>query len=118
MHAKNGPLQPFFHLFIVLTDPEPGSGKLVAVMVQTKEKYTDDTVVLQVGDHPFVKHPTAVQFATASYYFDGKIARALENGTCHQRASLSDEVLNRVRRGLLDSPFTVNDVRAYCRIKF
>ncbi|MDP2807333.1 MAG: hypothetical protein Q8O74_04250 [bacterium] len=118
MHLPGSVADPYYHLFIVLTDPEPGTEQIVAVMLSTVRRTTDDTVVLQAGEHPFIKHPTAVQFSTANYYKAKRIERAYVSGICHERERITAVVLDKIRAGLLASPYTVNAIRDYCRTKF
>ncbi|MBI5805591.1 MAG: hypothetical protein ACYDEQ_00620 [Desulfocucumaceae bacterium] len=118
MHLPGSASKPYYHLFIVLTDPEPGTGKLVAVMVQTAQDHTEKTVVLQKGEHPFVKQPTSVQYTHADYYFASKIVKAFARNICHKQASLDAAVLDKVRKGLLASTHTPNSILEYCRTKF
>jgi hypothetical protein len=44
------------HLWLVLTNPDGNPEEIVAVMVRTHRAYTDATVVLEPGDHPFIHH--------------------------------------------------------------
>lgn len=78
------------HLWFVLTDPDPDRNSMVLVMLVTVKPHTDRTVQLNVGDHPFVRHESAV----------------------------SADLLTRVRAGLLASARTPNDVVEYCRPMF
>ena len=44
------------HLWFVLTDPERKNDRVVAVMISTVKHYSDPTLILEVGDHPFIRH--------------------------------------------------------------
>ena len=112
------PGQPKFHLWLVLTDPDSSTGEVVAVMVRTATRYTDDTVVLQKGDHPFIRHESSVHYSSATYFKVNSIAKAIANGHCHLKENLSNTTLTRVREGLLDSPYTVQAIKDYCRCRF
>ena len=57
-----------YHLWLVLTDPDRESGKVVAVMVVSKRKHTDPTTLLVPGEHPFLKHPSNVDYGSAKFY--------------------------------------------------
>lgn len=106
------------HLWFVLTDPEGNPEKVVAVMVRTATRFTDSTVVLRSGDHPFVKHDSSVHYSTAQYLSISGLTKAIKSGRCHPKADMSQQLLDRVRHGLLESPFTVNAIRDYCRSRF
>lgn len=106
------------HLWLVLTDPAGTPPEVVAVMVRTATAFTDRTVVLSVGDHPFIRRPSSVHYSTATFFRVDAIQRAILRRQCHLREDMSPELLQRVRQGLLDSPFTVHAVRDYCRERF
>ncbi len=106
------------HLWLVLTDPAGDPPSVVTVMLVSKKPYTDDTVVLRPGDHEFIDRETAVQFSTARNRRIARITAAMVRGRCALRASLSPEVLYRVQRGLLDSPYTVHAIRNQCASAF
>ncbi len=49
------------HLWPVLTNVDKGN-KFIAVMVRTKQSHTDKTVILKLGDHPFIKHESSADY--------------------------------------------------------
>lgn len=58
--AGNTPQE--YHLWLILTDPDPESGKVITVMVVSPKKHTDPTVLLVSGEHPFLKHDSHVDY--------------------------------------------------------
>ena len=50
------------HLWFVVTNPDPHA--MVLVMLVSLKPHTDRTLVLDQGDHPFVDHPSSVDFGT------------------------------------------------------
>jgi hypothetical protein len=106
------------HLWFVLTDPSGNPPSVVAVMMRTVTRFTDSTVILQPGDHPFIKHDLAIQYSNAQRFNVERLTRAMHSGRCHLRDTMSPELLDRVRRGLLESLYTVHAVRDYCKSKF
>lgn len=103
-----------WHLFFVVTDPDPTT-KVVTVMLVTERTHTDRTCTLDVGDHPFVRHRSSVDYGTARF----APVRKLEEAVARTRASfdvdMTDELLRRVREGLLLSGRTPNDVTDHVR---
>jgi hypothetical protein len=71
------------HLFFVLTDPDPKTKKVIVVMLVTAKRYTDKTVSLVVGDHPWVRHDSDVEFGTARPMPLSKLAQALRRADLH-----------------------------------
>lgn len=106
------------HLWVVLTEPEGQSGCFVAVMLRTAKHFTDRTVVLEDGDHPFVTRPTSVDYSMANYFTASFISDALKSGRCHPQADVAPDLLERIRNGLLSSSHTVHAIREYCRGRF
>lgn len=106
------------HLWLVLTDPVGKPAQVVAVMVRTVTAFTDRTVVLNAGDHPFIRHPSSVHYSTATFFRVRAIQRSIRQRQCYIQEDMSPELLQRVCRGLLSSPFTVNAVREHCQESF
>jgi hypothetical protein len=106
------------HLWFVLTDPDGIQPRVVAVMVRSARHFTDPTVVLTVGDHPFVRHESSVHYSSARRFTVQALQKAFGHGHCSLQADMSPTLLARVREGLMRSPFTVNVIREYCRDRF
>jgi hypothetical protein len=106
------------HLWFVVTDPRGTPLQVVAVMLRTARSFTDDTTVLEPGDHPFIRHKSVVQYSTARFFNVGRIDMALGQGRCRLLPDMSAELLRRVREGLLRSPYTVHAIRDYCTQQF
>ena len=102
------------HLWIVITDPDPETSQCVVVSITTLRHSKDQTVILQAGEHPFIRHQSVV------YYQDAQIidARRLESeeqaGNVLRKERCQSSLLDLVQRGLIASDFTPNNVRAFC----
>jgi hypothetical protein len=103
------------HLFIVLTEPDSMSGRVVVVPIVTERAHTDKTVRLDHGDHPFIKHPSNVDFGAARYAFVAKLAEAIARGEASLDDDVAETLLMRMQRGLLESSHTINEIAAYVR---
>jgi hypothetical protein len=106
------------HLWFVLTDPEGQPETVVVVMMVTAKKHTDTTVLLQPGDHPFVKHESSVHYSSAKWFRVSALTKAMQNGRCHLKETMSPKLLARVRKGLLESAYTIHAVSDYCKTRF
>ena len=106
------------HLWFVLTDPTGTPPVIVAVMLRSAKAYTDSTLVLEPGDHPFVRHSSSVHYSSACCFPISRTSQAMAHGTCHLVDDMSPALLQRARDGLLISPFTVEALKVYCRIRF
>jgi hypothetical protein len=56
-----GESSPNGHLYIILA-VDASTNSIVAVPLNTKTTYTDPTLTLRVGDHPFVNRETSVSY--------------------------------------------------------
>lgn len=102
------------HLWFVLTDPDPSTGRVVLVMLVTERSHTERTTRLTVGDHPFISHASAIDFGTATYALAAKLTSKLGSSLAKLGADMSTSLLKRVRAGLIDSSHTPNEIVRYC----
>lgn len=110
---------PHPHLWIILTSPEDHEDDLVvAVSLTTKQPWSDPTVEIGPEEHQFVERPTAVRYSNADFYPPQVFIRAVLSGEATRRPRFSEELLERVRRGLLESPQTPDRVKDFCRPLF
>lgn len=106
------------HLIIVLTDPDEADQLVVTTMVVTERAHTDKTRTLNVGDHPFIRHPSNIDYGACAFVPRRKLEAALQSGRAVLQADLADELLQSVRSGLLESSRTINAIAEYCRAAF
>lgn len=106
------------HLWIVLTEPHGDSPEVAIVSLTTKRPGSDLTTVLKPGDHPFIKHETVVSYADARIVQAGALLSFLALQRDARNDDCPDELLARIRQGLLDSPFTPNKIKDYCRARY
>ncbi|HWG34932.1 MAG TPA: hypothetical protein VN650_12240, partial [Gemmatimonadaceae bacterium] len=97
------------------TDPDPKTGLVVVVMLVTERDHTEKTVTLGDGDHPFIRHPTNVNFGSAVFLPSVKLDLALANGAAKLQPDFSKAVLSTIRAGLLVSSYAPHDVLNYCK---
>lgn len=83
-------------------------------MVVTARAYTDKTVVLEPGDHPFIQRQSNVDFGAAVLLKVDRFHDAITSEKCHLQPDMSQELLIRVRAGLRTSPRTIHAIRDYC----
>lgn len=106
------------HLWFILTDPEGPMRRVVAVMLQSAQSFTDKTVILEAGDHPFVKHASSIHYSTTKFFKVKRIVRAMKRGLCHLHDNLSQSLLKRAQEGLLVSARTPQAFKDYCKERF
>jgi hypothetical protein len=108
------------HLWIILAVEEEDGVPVSVVLANltTQRASTDPTVVLQRGDHPYVMHPSCVLYAEARIADADKVyvlTRYAEEGF---RQDFHPEILRRLQCGLLSSPHTPRNVKAFCAGRF
>ena len=105
------------HLCIAMTEPQEEPEIVVMVNISTvyNKPHEDRTVILQPGDHEFIKHESYVAYEYA------KRVRVSILETRHKKAQLtikdeiSDELFEKILDGLFRSSRTPGDIKALCR---
>ncbi len=93
------------HLWIILTDPDE-DGKVIGVNLTTRDNSIDNTLILNVGDHPFVRRPTAVIFSRTRRIPISVLENLLAKGRAKAWDPCSSELLDRIRAGAVASDYT------------
>ncbi len=111
------------HLFFILTDPDTVNGKIVVVAVNItgRTEYglgSDTTVVLNVGDHPFISKPSVVVYKKAMLSDASKIVKYINQEKSLDCYELEDDVFKKVQEGIFESDLTPPEIVEYCRQKF
>lgn len=81
------------HLWVIISDPALDPDNVVAVMLVSWQQQYDQACILYSGDHPFVKHPTCVQFPAAMVTTVSVLQQKISQNKVKVRASCSDELL-------------------------
>lgn len=55
------------HLYVVLCDPFGTPPQIIAVSITSADEDTETTVILNEGDHAFIKQPTSVDYHRAAF---------------------------------------------------
>jgi len=92
---------PFPHLWIVLSDPIQDSEQVVIVSLTTWQAYRDDSCILNVGDHPSIKHKTSVYYEKPRFISLDKLRKAKEIGALDPQQSLDKAVLKSMIDGAI-----------------
>ena len=106
------------HLWVVLTDPD-SDNSAVCVNITTKQGYSDMTVILKPGEHPFIKKESVAHYPDARFLDLASVQAALDAKTksfvCSQHEPCGAKLLKRLRDGLLTSPHTPRGPKDYCK---
>jgi CMP-2-keto-3-deoxyoctulosonic acid synthetase len=99
------------HLYVALTDPD-SSGRLAIANVTSQGQDKDQSCVLSVGDHPFIKWESVMNYADAFMTNEALLRTALRSGLAEPDAAVTPQVLAKIRKGAVASPHTEAGVKA------
>jgi hypothetical protein len=101
------------HLFVIVTPPH--EGQVITVSVTTRHRKSEALVILNVGDHPFIKWASVISYRHAQIRNVKQLEAAIECGLAAKREPVSASLLRRIRAGLLESVFTEYGVLQFYR---
>jgi hypothetical protein len=105
----------------MLTDRN-ADGKAVAVNITTQQPHSETTVVLQAGEHSFIKH-ASVAFYTDARELDLNQADrliAMSQGAfiCQDKGACTADLLQKLRDGLLASGNVAKKLKTRCQAEW
>jgi hypothetical protein len=103
------------HLWIIVTQPCQITHQCVLVNVTTLREAQDQTVTLGPGDHPFVRHPSAIRYSDAKFADVRTLRHNLAAGSALAHQPCTKAILKLVQDGILGSPDTPKKIERYCR---
>jgi len=113
MPAPGGAATP--HLWIIVTQPDPQTHECAIVSVTTLRNSKDQTVILRVGDHPFIRHDSTIFYGDAMIVDARRLEAENAAGLALFREKCPPATLNLVQDGVAASPFTRPKVLRFCR---
>ena len=113
MPAPGGAAIP--HLWIVGTQPDPQSHLCAIVSVTTLRNSKDQTVILRVGDHPFIRHDSTIFYGDAMLVDAQLLETEIAAGLALLREKCPAATLKLIQDGVLASPFTRPKILRFCR---
>ena len=87
------------HLWVVLSHPQENRDAVVIVNLTSLGTLKDQSCLLDVGDHPWISHPTCVQYADAKCVSEETIDRLVAAGHLKPREPAADALLAKILRG-------------------
>ncbi len=108
------------HLHIVCNDPVPYPGYsnaasvlLVNITTLHHELPFDDTCILDVGDHPFVKHQSYVYYGKADIFASTSLVAGVQSGELTVHQTCPDPTFSRILSGFNVSKRVTGKVKNY-----
>ena len=93
------------HLWIILSEPSIDSENVVIVNFTTHTIDEEQYCLVHKGDHPFVKHKTAVRYRDAKTVSIDQLDTLVKASQLKPNRPLSATLLKRVRDGAAKSDF-------------
>lgn len=112
---------PNKHLHVVMNDPvdypKKGGHTVLLVNFCTFEAngLCDSTCLLNVGDHPFISHPTYVSYEHAILKLTDPLDAAINAKLIEPKDPVSEQVYERILDGLKRSTRVVGGISAFVR---
>jgi len=98
------------HCWVVLHAID-GGAKVVAVMLRTARAFTDKTVILKAGDHPFVSVDTCIDYSSAKPFVVSGLRQRVTDRLAFPKQAMDAVVLQRILEGLCLSSRTPNYIK-------
>lgn len=110
------------HLIILCSDPvfygEIGTEAVLSVNVSSwreGSKLNDPTCILDVGDHPFIRHKSFCVYSKAVPLNVLRLEARVTDGTIKDLGIIKPEILERVIKGLHKSPVLSGEARVFLK---
>lgn len=91
------------HLRVVISDPAVFPETVLFVNFTSYDPHEDQTVVLGIGDHPFITNRTCVSYSRARIATDAQLEWLKAAGRIVLHDPVSPELLQRLREGAATS---------------
>lgn len=94
------------HVWVIVSDPLQDAEKIVFVNFTSHKDGKDESCVLLPGDHPFIIRKTIISYADAASASIEQLSLLNATNTMYLVESINDDVLSRIRLGMMQSPFS------------
>ena len=92
------------HLWMIISDPCPKTGKQVLVNLTGWQRVFDQTCIVEIGEHPYVRKRSLIYYPKPRLYPPTYIDKLNNAGLLKIREPLSPDLLKRIQRGSIASP--------------
>ena len=100
-----------YHLHIFLTDYLGDPPQAIIVNITSWRKNSDETCIIQPGEHPFIRKKSVVLYGKASIIKESNVEYIKRQGK--QQETISNELLYRMHAGLCKSKRTSKIVKEF-----
>lgn len=99
------------HLHTVVLASDKATGQCIVVNFSTKRRGVEQTLVLDDGDHPFIKHESCALFSDAKVVPLSALQQGEEAGKVVRQPRFSATVLKKIQDSMMKSSFTPQIVK-------
>jgi hypothetical protein len=108
------------HLYVVLCDPSdvptnPRQSVVFVGIFSLRHPWHERTLVLDVGDHRFIKHESYVDYASANVKRAVEIEKSVNDRRFRTHDAVASPLVGRIVAGALTSPRTPRYVKDFLR---
>jgi hypothetical protein len=88
------------HLWVVISDPEVDEDHVLFVSMTSYDITKEKVCLLDVGDHPFIKHKTCIAYEFAKAAPLKSLVALRDQGHLAMSQPVSDDLLELIRQGV------------------
>ena len=94
------------HLWVVMSDPGANADEVVIVNLTSHDSPDKDaSCILDVGDHPWIKHRTSVRYMDARITKESNLDQLVRSGALVPKEPASDQMLRKILTGAQATQF-------------
>lgn len=86
------------HLWVIISEPAK-SDKVLMVNFTSHAHFKDQSCILDVGDHDFIKHKTCVNYSDPKIVTKKQLESLVQSGLLQNRKNVGMAILNRILDG-------------------
>ena len=101
------------HLWIVLTEPAGNPARVLIASCTSRKSWSDATIVLDRGDHPFIRHETVIAYDGIRIVESRIIELQLSLDKIRRKEPMRRSVLDRVVEAVLESANTAGKFKQF-----
>jgi hypothetical protein len=105
--------EPVEHLWILITKPNPLNDSSIWVNVTTARPGSDQTTVLQRGDHPALRHESVINYRGAKLVDLVKLEGLIQAAKARSGSCCPGPILSKIQAGILASKFTPRKIQSH-----
>ncbi len=101
------------HLFVICNDTCIDGKNLIVPLVTWKNSYSDDACVLDVGDHPFIRHRSCIQYRSTRLEMAENIMKGINSNTFIRHTDFTEFHFLKIKNGIVRSKHTPRKFKNY-----